>query len=383
MIEDLWSNLIQFTSQFVIPDWGALVNLIPILLAALVVLYLVWTVLRFATAGPTRRGRQRVTPVPPPGTHLPGPSFAPILGAFGTFMFVFGLVTGGPWLAIGALILVVVLLYWGREALRDYDRVATAGPSGETAMVPAGALPAPAGSPPPGVHIPAPSFRPILVALSMTLLVAGLIVGGWALVLGALAVVITGLGWLRDARREYVAVEAADRSGHLDAGPAPLWPVATFAVLAVLLIGGLVLSSGVLPNSGGGEPAASAGAGGSTGGSGGGTGGGSGAGAGGSAAPPAASLPAADVTVTAEGIKFLETSISAPADTKFTIAFDNRDSGTPHDIVIKDASGATSFQGAVVTGPKTVIYDVPALSPGSYTFVCSIHPSMTGTLTVQ
>ena len=37
------------------------------------------------------------------------------------FLLVFGLVAGGLWLAVGFVILVITLLYWGREALRDYD----------------------------------------------------------------------------------------------------------------------------------------------------------------------------------------------------------------------------------------------------------------------
>ena len=32
---------------------------------------------------------------------------------------------------------------------------------------------------------------------------------------------------------------------------------------------------------------------------------------------------------------------------------------------------------------KTVVYDVPSLPAGSYTFVCTIHPDMTGTATLQ
>ena len=38
------------------------------------------------------------------------------------------------------------------------------------------------------------------------------------------------------------------------------------------------------------------------------------------------------------------------------------------------------FKGEIVTGPKVIVYDVPALPAGSYTFVCSVHPNMTGTL---
>ena len=116
-------------------------------------------------------------------------------------------------------------------------------------MPPPGALPTPQGTPPPGVHIPAPSFRPILIAMSMTLLVAGLILGGWALILGAVALSFTLLGWLFDAVREYRAAVAADRTGHLDAGPSPsLADRDRSRSSRWILAGGLLLSSGLLPN---------------------------------------------------------------------------------------------------------------------------------------
>ena len=371
MLDALWSSLIEFTGQFVVPDWGSLIGLLPILLAAGVALYLSATVYRFATAGPTRRGVRRLPPVTPPGIHMPGPSFAPLLAAFGAFMLVFGVVTRGIWLWVGLLVLVITLLYWGREALRDYDRIPAEAGTGAAV----GALPAPAErKPPAGVHIPPPSFRPLLVAVSMTILVAGLIVGGWALLFGLVAIVVTGLGWLRDARREYVATEAADRTGHLDLGGSPAWPTATFAVLTVIVAGALLLSSGVLPNSHPPAPAPSgapAGGGGSAGGDGGGTA---------SAAP---SLPAADVTLVAQNIAFDQSSITVPAGKPFTIAFDNRDPSVPHDVVIKGSSGNALFQGAIVTGPKVVVYNVPAIPAGTYTFVCSVHPNMTGTVTAQ
>jgi plastocyanin len=201
----------------------------------------------------------------------------------------------------------------------------------------------------------------------MTILVAGLIVGGWLILVGFAAIVITGIGWLLDARKEYVAVERADRTGHLDMGGAPRWPKATFAGLAVLVAIGLVFSSGLLPNSQTGTEAAP-----------------SGQPAGGGGAPAPASqppdVPAADVTIIASGIAFTTTEVTSPADAPFTIAFDNQDNGVPHDVVIKDDSGGTVFQGDVVTGPKAVVYDVPALKAGGYTFVCSIHPNMTGSL---
>ena len=58
MIEDIWSDFVIWTTQFVVPDWGLLVGLIPILLLVLAFLYVTWTIYRFATAGPTRRGKR-------------------------------------------------------------------------------------------------------------------------------------------------------------------------------------------------------------------------------------------------------------------------------------------------------------------------------------
>jgi len=289
---------------------------------------------------------------------------------------VFGLVVGGLWLWVGAAVLAVTLLYWGREALREYDHVQAADSAAtSSALIPAGMLPTPEGRPPAGVHIPAPSFRPLLVAIAMTLLVAGMVVGGWALLFGAIAVLVTGLGWLRDARREYVAVEKADETGHLETDGSPAWPIATFAVLALILAGGLLLTSGLLPNSQNGETAAASGAPAA--------GGGSAGGAGGGSSTPAPSLPNADVTVTAENIAYTETSITASPNVQFKIAFVNKDVGVPHNIAINDASGKELFKGAIITGPAVTVYDVPPPPAGTYTFVCSVHPNMTGTLTIQ
>lgn len=370
MIEDIWNEFISFTEQFIVPDWDALIALIPVLLAIPVVLYIVWLIVRFASAGPTRRGKRRLEPVSPAGIHMPGPSWAPVLGAIGAFFLVFGTVAGGIWLWVGLVILVVTLLYWGREALLDYDAVRAT--EGHGASV--GALPAPTGTPPAGVHIPPPSFRPILISISLTMLVAGMVVGGWALFLGLIALVITMLGWLWDAGKEYRAVEEADRTGHLDMGGAPAWPKATFATLAVLIAVAVLFSSGILPASDSGEAAVPSAAPGAEGG--GGTGGGE------APASEGPALPEADVVVTAENIAYLETALTVPVDTAFTIAFDNRDA-VPHDIVIKDGTSATVFKGEVVTGPAAVVYDVPALPAGAYGFVCSIHPNMTGSITAQ
>jgi plastocyanin len=101
--------------------------------------------------------------------------------------------------------------------------------------------------------------------------------------------------------------------------------------------------------------------------------------AGGSAAPSGAAGGEA-VAISASGIKFEQTEVSAPAGAAFTIDFDNKEA-VPHNVEIKDASGAAVFKGDVVTGPVVTTYNVPALAAGDYQFVCSVHPNMTGTLT--
>jgi plastocyanin len=74
--------------------------------------------------------------------------------------------------------------------------------------------------------------------------------------------------------------------------------------------------------------------------------------------------------------------LSAPADTAFTIHFNNKDANVPHDVVIRDAGGMEMFRGQLTTGPQEIDYQVPALAAGSYQFICSVHPNMIGTLTV-
>ena len=79
----IWNGILELTSRFVIPDWGAAVGLLPALLLLIIAIYLVRTAWRFATAGPTRRVPRRRAPVAPADIHLPGPSIAPLLGALG------------------------------------------------------------------------------------------------------------------------------------------------------------------------------------------------------------------------------------------------------------------------------------------------------------
>ncbi|HXU85362.1 MAG TPA: cupredoxin domain-containing protein, partial [Verrucomicrobiae bacterium] len=85
----------------------------------------------------------------------------------------------------------------------------------------------------------------------------------------------------------------------------------------------------------------------------------------------------------ARNIQFDTNQLDAPASQGWTLVFDNNDPGVPHNVEILDATGASVFRGDVVTGPTTVSYQVPALAAGLYKFLCDVHPTMTGTLTVR
>lgn len=89
------------------------------------------------------------------------------------------------------------------------------------------------------------------------------------------------------------------------------------------------------------------------------------------------------VSIVASGIAFTTTDVTAPADTAFVIKFENQDAGIPHNVAIHDASGAEVFKGEIFNGVDTREYQVPALPAGAYTFTCTVHPTMTGTLTVE
>ncbi len=91
------------------------------------------------------------------------------------------------------------------------------------------------------------------------------------------------------------------------------------------------------------------------------------------------------VQISALGVKYEQTSVTAPADTPFQVSFENKDAGVPHNVSLHlgDVNGAELFKGEVFPGVATRVYDVPKLDAGSYAFVCTVHPTMIGTLTVE
>ena len=66
--------------------------------------------------------------------------------------------------------------------------------------------------PPAGVHLPPPSWLPVLMALAGCVLAAGLIFTPWALVPGFAVLLLGAFGWYRAANREWRGVAGED--GH-------------------------------------------------------------------------------------------------------------------------------------------------------------------------
>ena len=162
---DLERSCSTFSTQFVVPGLGLAGRAVPSCSCVLVVLFVVWTLYRFATAGPDAAAASAACqPAPPPGVHMPGPSFAPLLAAFGCFLLV-----------LRARLRRRLVLSARRRRPRDHAPVL--GPRGAARLRPHRRHRLPtacsrrcvhAPAPPPGVHMPGPSFRPLLVAIALT-----------------------------------------------------------------------------------------------------------------------------------------------------------------------------------------------------------------------
>ena len=108
-------------------------------------------------------------------------------------------------------------------------------------------------------------------------------------------------------------------------------------------------------------------------------------GPGGSGEPGGSGAPAGTVVdLAAQNVAYTTDALQAPAGAPFTINFDNKDTGVAHNVAIHDASGKEIFKGSR-SSPVRRPSPTPCRRsrPGTYQFVCSVHPNMTGTLTVQ
>lgn len=104
-------------------------------------------------------------------------------------------------------------------------------------------------------------------------------------------------------------------------------------------------------------------------------------------ASASASAPASGggevLQIAAQNIQFDTTQEAVPAGAPFQIHFTNNDAGIPHNVAIHDASNTEIFKGEIFPGVADKTYDVQALPAGEYTFVCDVHPTMTGSLTAE
>ncbi len=103
----------------------------------------------------------------------------------------------------------------------------------------------------------------------------------------------------------------------------------------------------------------------------------------GASGPPPAAGPT--LQISALNVAYSTATLEAPADTPFKIEFDNQDASIQHNVAIHEGSisGAEVFKGEIFAGPDKRTYDVPALKAGAYEFNCTVHPNMSGTLTVN
>jgi len=104
------------------------------------------------------------------------------------------------------------------------------------------------------------------------------------------------------------------------------------------------------------------------------------------APPPSGAPAAATISLSASNnLAFDQATLTAPADQPLTIKFANMDPANPHNVSIKGAlADGKDWIGLPITKPgQDAVYEAPALKAGVYTYYCSVHANMTGTLTVQ
>lgn len=81
---------------------------------------------------------------------------------------------------------------------------------------------------------------------------------------------------------------------------------------------------------------------------------------------------------------FDQTELRAPAGGRFTVCFDNRDGGVPHNFAAYTQQGGDVLgQTEVEQGPTMQTLELGPLDAGEYWYQCDVHPiTMTGTLIV-
>jgi plastocyanin len=377
--DDAWQAFLEWLTPLVSPSWNDLIPVLPLAFVALlvaVVAFLAWRWLATAEMNRPRLARRRAVSTPPPGIHLPGPSYWPFVVPVGAALVLFALVirptneageatapVNVRLLLLGLIVSGVAVAGWLRDAMGEWRTTAAgahAAADGHHAAGPAAMLPAtietyPEARPtPPGVHLPGPSPWPFLAPIGMAFVFFGLVFHPAIVVGGVLMSIIAAVGWLLDAGHEYRAVETG---GHAAAARRPFPAlVAVFGILAALSVAAAAVPGVVAFVNASPSPSAGASVG-----------------------------PVSDrVQLVAKGNQFDQRQITVPAGKNVTIVFDNQDS-VPHNVAIYDSPQRTKelFQGELQQTAGQITYQVPAQPAGSYYFLCVVHPTMNGTYTAQ
>jgi plastocyanin len=398
---DLIGQFFQFLEQLILPNWPDLIALLPWVLVAIVVAGLLWLALAWTrTSGRNRSRVPKPLPggAPPPGVHMPGPSRWPFVAPIGAALLLFAFAlppkdasgnATGPFniqlLALGLIVLLISIAGWLYDAMREWRAVAqpgtghgtavTAGAHASMALVPAataaarrpgafGAAAAPPvveerayAEPPPGVHMPGPSPWPFFAPIGVTVMLYGFIFSSVLIVGGLILTIIAIVGWYLDAGHEYRSTEAVGHAVPATRDPQRVWPrrlVPVYgAVIAISLAVTLApIGLGYLNSL---TPVA--------------------------ATPGAPQVPAKP-QIAAQAVKFDTANLIVPAARPFELTFNNNDPGVPHNVQIDTADKSqTLFDGERFDGVASRTYNVPALEPGTYYFLCAVHPSMNGTVT--
>lgn len=98
---------------------------------------------------------------------------------------------------------------------------------------------------------------------------------------------------------------------------------------------------------------------------------------------------AQEFTIVGENIQFDIDEIVAEPDRQIKIVFDNRDNAIPHNWALYESDEAAANKTGLIAGSpieagplvQEIVFDAPA--PGTYFFICEVHPNMTGDLVVR
>jgi plastocyanin len=407
---DIFQRLLQFVQQLVMPDWNDLIahGWIPTLLILIVGAFLLFMAWQYQSA--SSRNKPRLIPryagTPPPGVHVSAPSnWTPVVGV-AAFFALLGLVLltinrlaplNVVFFVAGLVIGLVAIVGWLRDAMREWRHTAivdegaaqgtalaavataplipAASPSvasgmatipAQRALVPVGegglqSASVPADEerqPPEGVHMPGPSPWPFFAPIALMIIFYGVIFSPVLVVAGLVLGIISAGGWLRDANREYRTTEEVGHPVPATRDPRAAWPRRLVPLfIGVVIISVVIMASGPFVsfiasfNKSG------------------------------SAGQTPVAVPAKPEISASSAVSFETKTLIVPAGRQFELTFHNKNSGVPHNVRIETSDQASIlFDGNPVTGVADATYQVPALQPGTYYFLCKIHPNMNGTV---